>query len=199
MRLTSSVSVNTEERGHMWVLFYLHIPIVGYMHAPRSIQMNSCLLFFILCFYFTHSIILIHFYESPFFLYFSLFYFPLFAHLFATRHFTFASASRLRACPDISVRADYSAGICFRMPQLICFRDSHVFASIRRGITKYFLARRGQSWNEGHLWSHREIMVGARYMCGEPRNTVSLSSVLDHHWGGELWSTSSIEFLLIIL
>ena len=24
---------------------------------------------------------------------------------------------------------------------------------------------------------------GARYMRGEPRNTVSLSSVLDHHWG----------------
>ena len=41
--------------------------IVGYMHAPRSIQMNSCLLFFILYFYFTHSIILIHFYESLFF------------------------------------------------------------------------------------------------------------------------------------
>ena len=44
---------------------------VGYMHAPRSIQMNSCLLFFILCFYFTHSIILIHFYESLFFTIFS--------------------------------------------------------------------------------------------------------------------------------
>ena len=41
--------------------------LVGYMHAPRSIQMNSCLLFFDLCFYFTHSIILIHFYESLFF------------------------------------------------------------------------------------------------------------------------------------
>ena len=38
----------------------------------------------------------------------------------------------------------------------------------------------------------------ARYMRSEPRNTVSLSSVLDHHWGGELWSTSSIVFLLII-
>ena len=40
---------------------------------------------------------------------------------------------------------------------------------------------------------------GARYIRSEPRNTVSLSSVLDHHWGGELWSTSSIVFLLIIL
>ena len=40
---------------------------------------------------------------------------------------------------------------------------------------------------------------GARYMCGEPRNTLSISSVLDHHWGGELWSTSSIVFLLIVL
>ena len=29
---------------------------------------------------------------------------------------------------------------------------------------------------------------GARYMRSSPRNTVSLSSVLDHHWGGELWS-----------
>ena len=121
--------------------------------------MNSCLLFFILCFHFTHSIILIHFYEFPFFLYFSLFYFPLFAHLFATRHFTFASASRLRACPDISVGADYSAGICFRMPRLVCIRDSHAFASVRRGIIQYFPARRGRSWNEGRLWSHREIMA----------------------------------------
>ena len=79
---------------------------VGYMHASRSIQMNYCLLFSILCFYFTHSIILIHFYESPFSLYFLLFYFPLFAHLFATRHFTFASASRLRVRTDILVGAD---------------------------------------------------------------------------------------------
>ena len=38
----------------------------------------------------------------------------------------------------------------------------------------------------------------ARYMRSEPCNTVSLSSVLDHHWGGELRSTSSIVFLLTI-
>ena len=85
--LTSSVMVDTEERGHTRVcltriyLLTWHFSAlaigrpnrrveamcVGYMHAPRSIQMNSCLLFFILCFYFTHSIILIHFYESLFF------------------------------------------------------------------------------------------------------------------------------------
>ena len=92
-------------------------------------------------------------------LYFSLFYFPLFTHLFATRHFTFASASRLRACPDISVRADYSAGICFCTPQLVCFHDSHVFASVRCWIIKDFPVRHGRSWNEGRLWSHREIMT----------------------------------------
>ena len=80
----------TEERSS-----HEYVSLVGYMHAPRSIQMNSCVLFFILCFYFTHSIILINFYESPFFLYFPLFYFPLFTHLFAMRHFTFTSASRL--------------------------------------------------------------------------------------------------------
>ena len=138
-----------------WIIW---VGFVRYMHAPRSIQMISCLLFLILWFYFTYSIILIHFYESPFFLYFPLFYFPLFAHLFMTRHFTFASASRLRACPDISVGADYSASICSRTPRLICFRDSQAFASVRCGIIKDFPVHRGRSWNVGHLWSHREIM-----------------------------------------
>ena len=134
-----------------------------------------------------------------FFLYFSLFYFPLFAHLFATRHLTFASASRLRACPDISVGANYSAGICFHTPRLMCIRDSHVFASVRRGITKGFPMRCGRSWNKGRYDLIGKSWPGARYMRGELCNTVSLSSVLDHHWGGELWSTSSIVFLLIIL
>ena len=118
---------------------------VGYMHALRSIQMNSCLLFLILCFYFTHSIILINSYESPFSLYFFLFYFQLFAHLFATRHFTFASTLRLLMRTDILVGAAYSVSICFCTLQLICFHDSHVFASIRHGIIKYFPTCHGQS------------------------------------------------------
>ena len=113
-------------------------------------------------FYASISLILLFWFisMSPYFsLYFPLFYFQLFAHLFVTWHFTFASALRLRACPDISVGADYSAGICFRTPRLVCFRDFHTFASIRRGITKYFPVRRGWSWNKGRLWSHREIMA----------------------------------------
>ena len=168
--------------------------------------MNSCLLFFILCFYFTHSIILIHFHESPFFLYFSLFYFPLFTHLFTTRHFTFASASRLRACPD------YSVGICFRMPRLVCIRNSHAFASailtrlhprfsrvcirdshafasailtrlhpLGAGLSKTFPRIVGGVETRAAYDLIGKSWPGARYMRGEPRNTVSLSSVLDHH------------------
>ena len=82
---------------------------VAYMHAPRSIQMNYYILFLILSFYFTLSIILIHSQESPLSLYFLLFYFQLFMHLFTTLHFTFASASRLHVHTDILVRADTSS------------------------------------------------------------------------------------------
>ena len=128
---------------------------------------------FILCFYFTHSIILIHFYESPFFLYFSLFYFPLFAHLFVTRHFTFASTLRLCTCTDISVGANHSASIASAIPTRLHPLDAglpNTFPRVMGGVeTRAAYDLIGKSW------------PGARYMHGESRNTVSLSSVLDHH------------------
>ena len=65
---------------------------------------------------------------------------------------------------------------------------SNIFPCVAGGVeTRAAYDLIGKSWPR------------ARYMWGEPRNTVSLSSVLDHHWGGELWSTSSIVFILIIL
>ena len=73
-------------------------------------------------FYASIPLILLFWFTSMslhFSLYFPLFYFQLFLHLFATRHFTFASASRLRACTDISVGADSLA-------------TRQVFASARR-------------------------------------------------------------------
>ena len=99
---------------------------VGYMHVPRSIQMNYCIFFSILCFLFTLSIILIHSHEPTLSLYFLLFYFPLFVPLFTTGHSSFASALRLHMCTDILVRANSlatqqafasthcnSSGVCF--------------------------------------------------------------------------------------
>ena len=172
------------------------------MHAPRSIQMTYCILFSILCFYFTLPIILIHSHESPLSLYFLLFYFQSFAHLFTTWHSTFASTSRLCMCTEILVKANSLAtrqafaSTCHNsfasvIPTCLLLLDaglSKTFPCILGGVemrAAYDLI--GISWPR------------ARYMCGESRNTLSLSSVLDHYWGGELWSTSSIVFPLIIL
>ena len=133
--------------------------------------------------------------------------FSLFAHLFATRHFTFASALRVCARTDISVRAAYLASICFRTLRLVCFRDSHVFAFViptclhllDTGLSNTFPRIVGRVETRAAYDLIRKSWPGARYMRGELCNTLSLSSVLDHHWGGELWSISSIVFLLIIL
>ena len=153
---------------------------VGYMHAPRSIQMNSCLLFLILCFYFTHSIILIHFYESPFFQYFSLFYFPLFAHLFAMWQYLllrrgYARAPTFRSEPTTrqvfaSTRRDSFASAIPTCLHPLDVGLPKTFPCIVGGVeTRATYDLIGKSW------------PGDRYMHGEPCNTVPLSSVLDHH------------------
>ena len=74
--------------------------------------------------------------------------------------------------------------------------NSYMFASIRCRITNAFPHVVGgvEMWavyDIGKSWAR------TRYMCGEPCNTLFLSSVLDHHWWGELWSTSTIVISLI--
>ena len=160
------------------------VPIIGYMHAPRSIQMNSCLLFSILCFYFTHSIILITSMSLHFSLYFPLFYFPLFAHLFTTWHFTFASTSRLHMCTNILVGAD---SLATRQAFASTRRDSFASAipthlhPLDAGLSKTFPRIMGRVKTRAAYDLIGKSWPGARYMRGEPRNTLSLSSVLGHH------------------
>ena len=59
-------------------------------------------------FYASISLILLFWFTSMSLHFFPIFssYFPIFAHLFTTRHFTFASTSRLGMCTDILVGAD---------------------------------------------------------------------------------------------
>ena len=156
------------------------------MHALRSIQMNYCILFSILCFYFTLPIILIHSHESPLSLYFILFYFQLLMPLFTMWHSTFSSASRLCMCTNILVGAN-SLATWWAFPSTCC--DS--FASttpmhlllLDPGLPNAFphVVSGVETWAAydliGKSWAR------TRYMRSEPCNTLSLSSVLDHHQG----------------
>ena len=166
------------------------------MYAPRSIQINYCILFSILYFLFTLSIVLIHAHESPFSLYFILFYFPFFVPLFTLRHSSFASTLRLHATPTFWLELivwppDEHLLLHASTPTRLLPLDTglpNAFPHIMDGVetwATYDLI--GKSW------------ARTRYMRGSPCNTLSLSSVLDDHWGGELWSTSSIFISLITL